>query len=290
MMSDHIDIREMSALLDEGVAEGETADHLEACAACRREMELLRRTRMALSALDDLDPPTGQWHAIEATLERRGVVEPTAGPGGGGAAEPGDRSASPGPGDAPGRRRPADPNGAWAALLPGGAGWLRAAAAVLLFAGGVGAGLTLGTGSAGSGGPSPAEDGSGEVAAAAAADREATGGSPARAGGQRPPGLTSAGDGGPAQDGSGAATEEGYRRALDRLEALRAQGPDPREVYRNPEAAAEHLARLDALIRASREALREDPTDPAVNDFLFEVVEQRQELNQALQLASLEYK
>jgi hypothetical protein len=71
---------------------------------------------------------------------------------------------------------------------------------------------------------------------------------------------------------------------------LRAQGPSPGEVYRNPEAAAEHLARLDALIRASREALREDPTDPAVNDFLFEVVEQRQELNQALQLASLEYK
>lgn len=289
MMSDHIQTEEMSALLDEGMPAGDAAEHLEECPACRREMELMRRTRMALSALDELEPPPGQWEAIEATLERRGVLDSSTAPGRRGAtAAPGDGPASPGPGQGrPGGRRD-EPHGARAALLPGGAGWMRAAAAVLLFAGGVGAGLTLGTGS---GGPSPAEDGSREVAAAAAADREASGASPERTAGQDPPRLTSAAEAGPSLDGSSRpATAEGYRRALDRLEALRAQGPSPGEVYRNPGAAAEHLARLDALIRASREALREDPADPALNDFLFEVVEQRQQLNQALQLASLEYK
>lgn len=274
-MSDHIDSERMSTLLDEGVTGGRPAAHLEECAACRRELELMRRTRMALSALDDLEPPEGQWEAIEATLTRRGMVRGSSGDAGAG---PGDASrngrADPDGTGAWGREAGGPTGGVWARVVAGG-GWARAAAAILLFAGGVGAGMSLG-------GPAGSPD-------RAAASRDglparASGEPDAEAGQRQPPGLTAA------DEGASLSSEAGYRRALDRLEALRSQGPSPEEVYRNPEAAAEHLARLDALIRASREALRDDPADPAVNDFLFQVVEERQELNQALHLASLEYK
>lgn len=212
----HLDRERLSALLD-GETDAEAREHLEACAPCRQELETLRRMRMALSAMDDLDPPADGWDRIEAALPR------------------------PASGDVP----------AWRA----GSGWLRAAAAALLFAVGLGVGARLGPD---------------------------WGGGTRRAAGTDTATLAAAGE------GSGA--DSTYRSALQRLEALRASGPSPDEAYRDPAAAAEHLARLDAVIRATREALHEDPADPAMNDFLFEVVEQRQELNQALQLATLEYR
>lgn len=213
---EHLTRERLSALLD-GETDAEAREHLEACEPCTQELETLRRMRMALSAMDDLEPPADGWERIAAALPRST------------------------PGDVP----------AWRA----GSGWLRAVAAALLFAVGLGVGARLGP-DAGEG----TRRGAGSDTAATLASAE------------------------------GSAADSTYRSALERLEALRARGPSPEEAYRDPAAAAEHLARLDAVIRATREAIHEDPADPAMNDFLFETVEQRQELNQALQLATLEYR
>lgn len=62
----------------------------------------------------------------------------------------------------------------------------------------------------------------------------------------------------------------------------------------DPASAAERLARLDALIGATREAVGENPADPVSNALLFQLVEQRDELasrlNQSLHLVTLEYR
>ncbi len=84
-----------------------------------------------------------------------------------------------------------------------------------------------------------------------------------------------------------------YQRNLAQMEALRHAGPSGSELAEDPSLAAERLMRLDALIEASREALRTAPADPALNDFLFEVVDQRASLagrlDQALRTVSVEY-
>lgn len=219
---EHLERERLSALLD-GEEDGEARAHLEGCDACRRELETLRRMRMALSAMDGLEPPADGWERIAAAL-----------PGGTSGTSP-----------------------AWSAFSwRSGTAWLRVAAALLLFAGGLGVGARLGP--------------------------DWAGGTAATLGSDSTPGTLTAS--GPAD------ADAAYRDALDRLEALRARGPSPEQAYRDPAAAAEHLARLDAVIRATREALHEDPADPAMNEFLFEVVEQRQALNEALHLATLEYR
>lgn len=272
MSDDHLSTEEISALLDRGAGEASDGGHVEECPTCRREMELLRRMRMALSALDDREAPPGAWASLETELEQRGVVDGEPGSAGAGEPSPPLRSV----------------------------GWARAAAAAILFVGGLGLGTHL---------ASPGGADAGETAAAATAARspESEGSTPAA---DAEPGagaaaadpavapapdrpdegsrLAAAGEG----SGRAAGSSEGltYREARERLEELRAQGPTFREAYRNPEAAAEHLARLEALMRASQEALREDPADPALNDFLFRVAEERESLNRALQLSSLEYR
>lgn len=218
--TEHLERERLSALL-EGEEDGEARAHLERCDACRRELETLRRMRMALSAMDDIEPPADGWERIEETLPASSSSARAAGP-------------------------------SWS----DGTTWLRVAAALLLFAGGLGVGTLLGP------------DGPAGSTAAGGADTSAAT-------------LTASEPG---------ADDSAYRDALRRLESLRARGPSPEEAYSDPAAAAEHLARLDAVIRATREALHEDPADPAMNDFLFEVVEERQALNEALHLATLEYR
>lgn len=84
-----------------------------------------------------------------------------------------------------------------------------------------------------------------------------------------------------------------YMRTVAELRELREGGPSSAEIAGNPALAAERLTRLDALIEASREALRETPADPALNDFLFDVVDERAtvagQLDQSLRQASMEY-
>lgn len=253
----HLDLERISALLDEPGCDDVAARHLEACETCGREHERLRRMRMALSALDDLDPPADEWERIEAELREEEREE---------GSDAGPRPGAGGSGD--GRAGPwsaADGNRSWSArvlrLAPDGATGLRAAAAVLLFLGGTWLGVTLRDG-----GPPPVAAGSGDRPAELA---------------------TSDGTSPDAVAPEGAADA---RQWLAGLESLRARGPSPEEVASDPEGAAEHLARLDALIQASRAYVRDVPSDSEVNDFLFEVVEERNSLNQALRFASLEYR
>jgi hypothetical protein len=68
-MAEHLTLERISALLDEPWADLDAETHLEGCESCRVEYERLSRTRMAISALGELDPPPGEWAAIEARLD-----------------------------------------------------------------------------------------------------------------------------------------------------------------------------------------------------------------------------
>lgn len=121
-MAEHLTLERISALLDEPWADLDAEAHLEGCPSCRAEYERLSRMRMAISALGELEPPPGEWAAIEARLNT-----------------------------SRGADRPAVPLRARAAGAMLRSPTLQAAAAVTLFAGGVLAGLQF-TGS-GSGTP-----------------------------------------------------------------------------------------------------------------------------------------
>ena len=96
-----------------------------------------------------------------------------------------------------------------------------------------------------------------------------------------------------AADGSETSDFGDYLQQVSRLRDLRDVGPIGPAVIEDPELAAERLTRLDALIDATRETLRMAPADPALNDFLFDVVDERESLagqfNQTLRQASMEY-
>lgn len=250
----------MSALLDDPASDAEAVGHLDVCDGCRSRLEHMRRTRMALSAMSDLSPPPEQWRAIEAELEARGLVAVgDASNGADGGAPAGNGST--GEEGAGSRGNGAGGFGLWH-LFSSQAVWLRAAAAVLLFTGGMVLGPRV-----------TVPWSAGSDAGTSAMDN--------RLPEDRPGRLASAGS----ESG-----ELDYEQWLRRLEKLRASGPTPEEAVRNPEAAAEHLARLDALIQGARDYVREMPADARLNDFLFEVVEDRQALNDALKLVSLEYR
>lgn len=84
-----------------------------------------------------------------------------------------------------------------------------------------------------------------------------------------------------------------YLRNVADLQELRQGGPSLEQIADDPALAAVRLTHLDALIEASREALREAPADPALNDFLFDVVDERAsvagQLGRTIHQASMEY-
>lgn len=247
----HLDRERLASLLDEPGADEAAAAHLDGCERCRAEYEALSRMRMALSGLGELEPPADGWRRLEAELEERELpAETPAGGEGGFGPVPGGRSG----------RRAAGVRFAGPAL--------QAAAAVLLFAGGILAGFRL----------------TGE---------EALGGAGSEAGGPLAVGTRAEGTLGPATEGGEEAAR--LRRALEELDrfgalGLAGEGEEPLD----PASAAERLARLDALIGASREAVSEDPADPVANTLLFRLVEQREELasrlNRSVHLTGLEYR
>jgi hypothetical protein len=69
MIGEHLTLERISALLDEPWADLDAEAHLEGCEACRLEYERLSRMRMAISGLGLLEPPAGEWNAIEARLD-----------------------------------------------------------------------------------------------------------------------------------------------------------------------------------------------------------------------------
>lgn len=242
-MAEHLRLERISALLDEPAEDRAGAEHLEGCPACRAEFERMSRMRMALSAMAEAEPPSGEWSRIV------GRIGPSASP---------------------------DASDGGAGLLGSRVfmGWpLRAAAAVLLFAGGIMAGVQL-TG----GGP--------EIG-----DRLA--GGPGMEDGAR---VTSQFD----ERGAAAYGTE-YLAALADLQEMGTPRRASEEYFEagagedvDPAAAAERLARLDALIRASRQSLEEDPADPMANGLLFQLVDERNalasRLRESLHLTSLEYR
>lgn len=279
-MVEHISNERLAALLDDGVEDASAREHLDDCSACRREMDLLRRMRMALSAMDPLEPPADQWERIEGSLPTSGT-DATAGPDA--TALDGDTGRA--RDDTRGPRR-GTPTGSDASGLGGWVrdiGWLRAAAGIVLFAGGLGLGSLLGPlpGSAGgssSDGPTETAGTPEGVTAAATAGTTEAAATPTASGTER------------ASDRSGEPGDPDVDEILAELEVLASGDFEPRQAYRNPTAAAERLARLDALVRAAREALEEEPADPAMNQLLFQVVEERQQLNRALHQASIDYR
>jgi len=235
-MSEHLTLERLSVVLDEPGADGAAVAHLDACPACQREYEAMNRMRASLSGLAELDAPAGAWNRIEAALPAATAGRPAA------ADTPVIEIGRP-------RRRAFGLPGSWP---------LQAAAALILFAGG----LMLGT----------------RLRQAGMAENAAT--------------VASTPDRGASATDAGHAA---YQDALARLDELRlrtvSKSVDPAD---DPAAAAARLIHLDALVAASREALRESPEDPAVNDFLFEVIDERDALNaqlsDVLHAATVEYR
>ena len=107
---EHLSPETLARLADEAPTPEERR-HLEACAACSAELEAMREQTRALGSLPELMPPVGDWRELEARLRSEGLVE------------------------GPGLFRSLG-----LAQTPG---WMKAAAAVLLFLGGTGTGAAL---------------------------------------------------------------------------------------------------------------------------------------------------
>ena len=195
----------------------------------RAEFEQMRRTRMALSALDDLEAPAGQWERIEARLPSPDVH----------------------------RIAPSDRRSRFVALP------LQAAAVLALFAAGLIVGQSLDSGDV----PASTE----QMAATEPAEPEIR---------LEPP---------PSD------LEADYVANVAELVDLRNAGWADRDPgwQRDPAAVAERIMQLDALMEVSREALETIPADPVLNNFLFDVADERAtlatQLDESLRLATLEY-
>lgn len=72
----HLNIETIARLVDEPATPLEAA-HLDACALCRQELEDMRADVARLAQLPPLDPPDGEWQAIEARLATEGLLRRT---------------------------------------------------------------------------------------------------------------------------------------------------------------------------------------------------------------------
>jgi hypothetical protein len=86
---------------------------------------------------------------------------------------------------------------------------------------------------------------------------------------------------------------EAYLRTVSDLEELRDHDLEGRTWQAGPEAVATRITHLDAMIEASQEALREAPADPVLNNFLFQLVDERESLagrlDRTLRMTAAEY-
>ena len=257
--SDHLSLERISALLDDPGDDPRAREHLQECDRCEREQERMRRMRMALSALGGVTPPEDEWEQIEPHLPDRRELE---------------------------RRNEEDDD-----VLPlFRSGWAaRVAAATLVFAVGLSAGLQLRDGGSGADESSSRPVASAESGSAGGEAGPVT--PTGRSGVGSAAGLAVADDGGPVSlQRSG-----DYLSAAQSLGSMVAGSPEVDvEPIDDPVAAAEEMARLEALAEAAREALREQPADPALNNFLFRVNERqealRSRLGAAARLASMDYR
>lgn len=228
---EHLSAEALARLVDDLPATDERR-HLETCDVCQRELEALRAQAEALSRLPDVRPPRGDWEALEARLLSEGLID------GGSRAGYGELARTP--------------------------GWMRGAAAVLLFLAG--------------------------TAAGAAGVR---GGLPGFTAMERPtvaamgPGMLTGGSTGSVEDAAMRVrlAERGYIDALATYRELvveRAGEPladDPTRRY----------AALEVLVQAGRAAVREAPADPFLNGFLASALAEQQAVVRRISSGSDDY-
>lgn len=204
----HLTLEALARLVDEAPGPDER-EHLRSCPACRGEMEALERQTEDLGSLPDLRPPRGDWEMLEVRLAREGLLRDG--------------------GTLPGQR-----------FLP--AGWMRLAAALVLFLGGTGVGA---------------------AAVRGGADAESVGVGLATVERARTP-----------EEAADAVrqAEEFYIQALSRYRELSEAG----EPGTSDDDPAGRYAALEGILAASRAAVREAPADPFINGILVSTLAERQ--------------
>ena len=196
---EHLSLETLARLVDD------EAEHLAVCARCARELVALREQTGALGGLPELMPPKGDWQVLEARLRSEGLV------------------GSPGMFQKLGLAR-----------TPG---WMRSAAAVVIFLTGTGVGAVVASGNAADlMGPSIAE--AGTVEEAASAMRIA---------------------------------EEEYVTAFTRYRELLTQGGGETLVG---DPMSRYVA-LESLVSVSQAAVRQAPADPFLNGILTSALAER---------------
>lgn len=214
---EHLTPDTIARLVDETPTEAETA-HITECADCAAELDLARETTEALGQLPDVRPPRGDWAVLEARLVSEGLVQ----------TEGGFRSSL--------------------ARTPG---WMKSAAAVLLFLSGTGLGATM--------------DRTGLI--------PATGAPAGAAGGIEGVGFASAAPTSVEEAAEAVQlAERGYMDALVRYRQMV-------DVEGSPEMAGDserRYAALEYFVAAAEVAVREAPADPFMNGLLASVRAERQ--------------
>lgn len=202
---EHLSLEHLARLVDDQPTTEEMR-HLGACDDCARELAALREQTTALGTLPEIMPPKGDWRAIEARLRSEGLL-----------------------GD----------GGLFRSLgLARTPGWMKAAAAVLLFLSGAGTGAAM----ASTDGLDPI--GASRVEEIASVDEAAT---------------------------AVRAAEQGYVSAVARYRELLARdggehlGADP----------ISRVAALEHLVMVSQAAVRQAPGDPYLNGFLASAMAER---------------
>lgn len=94
------------------------------------------------------------------------------------------------------------------------------------------------------------------------------------------PQLVERSSGDPLTAGLGSEQDSRYLRTVAELQELRQAGltADDQDWMEDPAAVVERITHLNAIIDASTEALETAPADPVLNNFLFEVVDERDQL------------
>lgn len=214
-MERHLTPEELARLVDEAATQEEHA-HLADCEACIGRLDALRDQTAALGRLPDVRPPRGDWAVLEARMASEGLVRP-------------------------------EPN--LLQRLASTPGWMRGAAAIVLFVGGIGVGAGLdrvgaaGMGPTASAGPSSSDVTMARLETATVATAE-----------------------------EAAALvrlkEREYRDALVQY----AQLSEDEGTVPNPEA---RMASLDYAIVSLQAGLQEAPADPVLNGFLASMLAER---------------
>lgn len=206
---EHLTLEHLARLVDDPPTTEEMR-HLADCRRCAEELDALREQTKALGSLPEILPPKGDWQAIEARLRSEGLVQ--------------------------------DPGLFRRLGLAHTPGWMKVAAAAILFLSGTGTGVAVAGTSALGGSTATAR--SAEVADAASVEEAAT--------------LVRT-------------AEEQYVSAVSRYRELLARdggedlGADP----------ISRVAALEHLVMVSQAAVRQAPGDPFLNGFLASAMAER---------------